>query len=89
VVWIPRREALRSLDPLQLRLEAFSRQVADAIPGARYAFISGANHFTHLEAPEPFFTAVGNFLARRGRLRKAPRAVHRPSASNNRRNASW
>jgi proline iminopeptidase len=47
--------------------EAFSRQVADAIPGARYAFIREVNHFTYLEAPEPFFAAVGDFLAEEAR----------------------
>src|SRR5919197_1646310 len=44
------------LDPIP---EAFSRQLADAIPGARYAFIKGANHFAYLEDPEDFFSAVG------------------------------
>jgi len=47
---------------LDLIPEAFSRQMGDAIPGARYAFIRGANHFTYLEAPKPFFAAVGHFL---------------------------
>ncbi|HEY3208597.1 MAG TPA: alpha/beta hydrolase [Actinomycetota bacterium] len=52
------------LDPIP---EAFSRQVADAIPGARYSFIRGANHFTYLEAPKPFFAAVGDFLSEEAR----------------------
>ena len=47
------------LDPIP---EAFSRELADAIPGARYAFINGANHFTYQEDPEPFFAAVAGFL---------------------------
>lgn len=47
------------LDPIP---EAFSRQVADAIPGARYAFIEGANHFAYIEDPKPFFAAVAGFL---------------------------
>lgn len=42
--------------------EAFTLKVAEAIPGAEYASISGANHFTYIEAPEPFFAVVEEFL---------------------------
>jgi pimeloyl-ACP methyl ester carboxylesterase len=49
------------LDPIP---EAFSRQVADAIPGAQYAFIRGRNHFAYMEHSGPFFAAVGGFLSR-------------------------
>jgi proline iminopeptidase len=52
------------LDPLP---EAFSRRLVDAIPGARYAFIKGANHFTYLEDREGFFTVVGGFLMEEAR----------------------
>jgi pimeloyl-ACP methyl ester carboxylesterase len=55
---------MRSSIPLP---EAFSRKVADAIPGARYAFIKGANHFTYLEDPEGFFAVVGGFLMEEAR----------------------
>jgi proline iminopeptidase len=47
--------------------EAFSRQVADAIPGASFAYVAGANHFTYLEDPDEFFAAVGGFLERNAR----------------------
>jgi proline iminopeptidase len=47
--------------------EAFSRELADSIPGARYSLIRGANHFTYLEDPEPFFAAVNDFLSENAR----------------------
>jgi proline iminopeptidase len=43
--------------------EAFSRQLAETIHGAHYSLIRGANHFTYLEDPEPFFAAVNDFLS--------------------------
>lgn len=44
--------------------EEWSRLLADRIPGARYAFLDGANHFPHLEDPELLAGAVKPFLRR-------------------------
>lgn len=42
--------------------EDFSRLLADKIAGAEYAFLSGVNHFAHIEAPEVFAAPVRAFL---------------------------
>lgn len=48
------------LEPIPVE---FSRFLAETIPSGRLEVIEGANHFTYLEDPEPFFAAVGEFLA--------------------------
>lgn len=47
------------LDPVP---EHFSRLLADKIPGARYAYIQGVNHFAHHEDPDQLAAAVKPFL---------------------------
>ena len=48
------------LDPIPV---AFSRLLADAIPGARFDLIPGVNHFAFVEDPGPFLDRVRDFLA--------------------------
>lgn len=43
--------------------EDFSRLLTDKIPGARYAFLEGINHFAHVEAPAVFGATVKQFLS--------------------------
>ncbi len=43
---------------------AFSRQVAEAIPGAQYVVLEGANHFAYMESPETFLKPLREFLNR-------------------------
>jgi pimeloyl-ACP methyl ester carboxylesterase len=47
----------------QISPAAEMRGMSDAIRGARYVELAGAGHLSHLEAPEPFTTAVSAFLA--------------------------
>ena len=48
------------LDPIPV---AFSKLLADAIPGARFDLIPGVNHFAFVEDLEPFLGRVRDFLA--------------------------
>lgn len=47
--------------------EAFSREVAERIPGAQYLVLEGANHFAYLESPATFFEPVRDFLTKEAR----------------------
>ncbi len=42
--------------------EEWSRLVADRIPGARYAFLEGCNHFPHIDDPDVLAKTVKPFL---------------------------
>ncbi|MFN7974369.1 MAG: alpha/beta fold hydrolase [Acidobacteriota bacterium] len=42
---------------------AVAREMASAIPGARFVEVPGAGHLSNLEAPEPFNAALASFLA--------------------------
>jgi len=46
-------------DPLPI---ASAREWAAAMPNARLLSLKGVGHFPHVEAPEPFFAAVDQFL---------------------------
>lgn len=50
----------------ELTPAAAVRPMAERIPEARYAEISGAGHLTPLERPGPFNSAVAEFLSRLG-----------------------
>jgi 3-oxoadipate enol-lactonase/4-carboxymuconolactone decarboxylase len=39
------------------------KRISEGIRGARYVELPGAGHLAHLEAPEPFTSAVTTFLA--------------------------
>lgn len=41
---------------------ALSREIASAIPGARFEMIAGAGHQPNVEAPDVFAAAVGGFI---------------------------
>ncbi len=45
----------------------FSRQVADAIPGAHYVVLEGVNHFAYVEDSDTFLEPVRAFLKRAAR----------------------
>ena len=61
--------ALRELDVPTLVLHGehdfipaeLAAQIADAVPGARFAVLPGCGHFTYLEAPEAVFGEVTRF----------------------------
>ncbi len=42
--------------------EAFSQEIANAIPGSHYEVIPDVNHFAYMEDPEVFFAPVREFL---------------------------
>ena len=46
----------------QVTPAAEMKQIADAIPGARFVPIAAAGHLSHVEAPGPFLDAVTSFL---------------------------
>jgi pimeloyl-ACP methyl ester carboxylesterase len=54
---------------LEERYAAWAPRMASEVPGAVSQIIEGAGHTTHLEQPEAFAKAAGQFLA-----------LHRPRA---------
>ncbi len=47
--------------------EAFSRSLAESIPGAEYARLEGLGHFAYLESPDRFMPPLIEFLKRAAR----------------------
>ncbi|MFE2294711.1 alpha/beta fold hydrolase [Streptomyces sp. NPDC059452] len=58
---------------------AATREIADAVPGARYTEIERAGHFGHLERPAEVNAALLDFFAERLERSAQPAEPHRPA----------